>query len=86
MFWLFLTVCVVAFYYFRSPLPKAFAERRRQHGEAAHEEVMRTVAQLGDEVRALRDDMMEMAERLDFAERALGEVRRRPLAEQNRSE
>ena len=42
---------------------------------------------LGDEVRMLHDEVMELAERLDCSERVLADVRRRsPLPDQSVNE
>lgn len=73
MLWVFLTVVVVASMYFK-------AQRRlpMEPDPAMHE----SLARLQDEVRALREDVMEIAERVDFTERALADVRRAsPLPE-----
>jgi hypothetical protein len=73
MLWVFLTVVVVSSMYFR-------AQRRAPIG--ADPALGESLAQLHDEVRALREDLMEVAERVDFTERALADVKRlSPLPE-----
>ncbi len=72
MLWIFLTVVVVASMYFR------YQRTAPAVDPALHE----TLARLQDEVRGLREDVMEIAERVDFTERALADVRRAsPLPE-----
>jgi len=66
MLWVFLTVVVVASMYFR------YQRTAPPMDAAVHE----SLARLQDEVRALREDVMEIAERVDFTERALADVRR----------
>ncbi len=63
-----------------SPVGKAIAERiRRQGGPAVAEDVQAELegirAEHLDEVRQLRGEMAEFAERLDFAERLLATQR-----------
>ncbi|HMA44728.1 MAG TPA: hypothetical protein VKO86_11955 [Gemmatimonadales bacterium] len=54
------------------PLVQAFAERLRQHGAPAVPGVSEEVL---EELQAMRRDMAELAERLDFAERLLAKQR-----------
>lgn len=81
MLWVFLSVAVFSSMFFRSPLASALAQKMRADG-AADPGMRDAVAQLTDEVHALREDLMEIAERVDFTERALADVRRlSPLPE-----
>lgn len=77
----FIGVLVVARWVFRSPVAEAIGERirrGRRGGEVGgeHEERM---ARLEGEVTALRGELGEVHERLDFAERILAERRERRL-------
>lgn len=80
-FGIFLIVC--AFWFFRSPLPRAIAEAIRvKHGGGVDDgspRLQAAVEGLQDEVRGLRDEVMELGERLDFTERMLADVRRRTV-------
>jgi hypothetical protein len=71
-------VLVIARWYFRSPLCGAMAEGLRRwsksHGPQ-DEELVRSVHGLTEQVTALRDEVLELGERVDFAERALTVVR-----------
>ncbi len=77
-------VIVVAYWFFRSPMCGALSESiRRRHGTVADGE---TVARMGEiaeqvveEVSALREDVAELAERVEFTERALTAMRRDAL-------
>ncbi|MBI4419758.1 MAG: hypothetical protein HY560_02960 [Gemmatimonadetes bacterium] len=48
-------------------------------------QVEQTLARMTDELNTLREDVTELAERLDFAERALAEVRRREVLQPPRT-
>jgi hypothetical protein len=67
---------------FRSPVGEALAQRiregRRQGGRGAIES-SQAQAQLEERVNQLQDQVGELAERLDFAERLLAERRERQL-------
>lgn len=70
-------------WFFRSPLAEALAERvrvrtQRRFGEVATD--AGRVAGLEQQVAALQDQLSELAERVDFAERLLAERRERKLS------
>lgn len=72
-------ILVIARWFFRSPLCGASADalRRRTGGrESSDEELLQSVEQLTEQIGALRSDVLDLAERVDFTERALSEVRR----------
>lgn len=72
MLWVFLSVVVLAsmFSRYQRAAPRIDSAMRDE------------LARLGDEVRALHEDVAEIAERVDFTERALADVRRAsPLPE-----
>jgi hypothetical protein len=61
-----------------SPVGRAIAARIQGAGQASADQIQRLEAAhqgVLDEVEALRHDMMEMQERLDFAERMLARQR-----------
>jgi hypothetical protein len=72
-----IVVLAVAFWFFRSPLPGAMADSVRRKAPGPDPRTELALAQLSEDVNALRESVMELAERVDFAERALIEVRRR---------
>lgn len=73
-----IAVLVIARWYFRSPLCESMAEglRRwsRSHGPQ-DEALAQSVHGLSEQVAALREEVLELGERVDFAERALTAVR-----------
>jgi len=65
---------------FRSPIGEAIAEgirmrRRRRYGADVSETGEQRVAELETEMQALRGQLAELAERVDFAERLLTQSR-----------
>lgn len=67
---------------FRSPVGEALAQRIREgrrHGARGAIESSQAQAQLEERVNQLQDQVGELAERLDFAERLLAERRERQL-------
>ncbi len=79
-----LVLLVIAYWFFRSPLCGAFAVQVRRHGSAAGvdplleerlDEALERLTELSEEMGALRGDVVELAERVDFSERALISVR-----------
>jgi len=65
---------------FRSPIGEAIAEgirmrRRRRYGADVSETGEQRVAELETEMQALRGQLAELAERVDFAERLLAQSR-----------
>jgi hypothetical protein len=56
-----------------TPLGRALA--RRLGGQAAHPELDERVAQLESDLEAVRHELSESHERIDFAERALAQLR-----------
>ncbi len=82
--WTAFALLVIAYWFFRSPLCGAFAVQVRRHGSAAGvdppleerlDEALERLTELSEEMGALRGDLVELAERVDFAERALNSVR-----------
>ena len=76
---LFLAIAmiVVARWFFRSPLADAVAESLRRDESKVDSQLTETVQRVGDELTQLRVQVSELAERVDFTERALADVRRR---------
>ncbi|MBI3983491.1 MAG: hypothetical protein HY337_11310 [Gemmatimonadetes bacterium] len=76
MEWIFMAVALVMVA--RSPVGIALAERIRSgpHGGAAGARFDEFAAQVGDDFRALRDEVAELSERMDFTERTLTAMRR----------
>jgi hypothetical protein len=73
-----IAVLVIARWYFRSPLCGATADglRRWNKGHVAQdEELVKRLEGLSEQVALLRDEVLELGERVDFAERALSAVR-----------
>jgi len=79
MFPLGLALVIIAFWFFRSPLATAIAEAIRHVNGAPARGAGRDEAleQVTEELNALREHVTELAERVDFTERALADVRRR---------
>ncbi len=76
--WFAIAMIVVASAFFKSPLPRAMAESMRR-GSQGDPRLVEMVEHLAEDVRLLRDDVMDLQERLDFTERALADVRRRDV-------
>jgi len=81
---LFLAVALIvcARWFFRSELSDAVAEAlRRKHGVAVDPALVERVEELAErmeeELGGLRGEVVELSERLEFAERLLVDVRRR---------
>lgn len=83
--WLGICIIIVAFWFFRSPLAAASAEAIRRNSGADDPRLEKEVARLAEEVSAVRQELAELGERVDFAERALADVRRRDLLQPPRS-
>ncbi len=82
--WTAFVLLVIAYWFFRSPLCGAVAVQVRRHGSAAGgdplleerlDEALGRLTELSEEMGALRGDLVELAERVDFTERALISVR-----------
>lgn len=82
--WTAFVLLVIAYWFFRSPLCAAFAGQVRRHGSAPGvdplleerlDEALERLTELSEEMGALRGDVVELAERVDFSERALISVR-----------
>ena len=89
MSFLAIALIVMAVLFFRSPMASAAAEAIRHHNGVppardakADDEA---IAQVTEELALLRDQFSELAERVDFTERALAEVRRRDALQNPRS-
>ena len=79
MFWIAIAIIAVAAWFFKSPLAQASADAIR-HVNGVPVRNLRTeegLARVTEDLEALREQMNELAERVDFAERALADVRRR---------
>ncbi len=73
-----LALIVIAYWFFRSPLCAACTDWvRRSQRAGVDARLDEAVERLADEVAAVRDEVEELAERLDLAERVLAEARRR---------
>lgn len=87
MFWMAVAIMAVCYWFFRSPLSRAVADSIRGEGRSTVEleERLRDFAEhVSDELNAIRSDLVELEERLDFTERTLAQVKRRdalPAAE-----
>ena len=79
MFPLGLALVIIAYWFFRSPLAQATAEAiRHANGVPPKSAVSdKALAQMTEELTSLRESVTELAERVDFTERALADVRRR---------
>jgi len=79
MFPLGLALVIIAYWFFRSPLAQATAEAIRQANGVPRKDpgLDQAMAHLTDELNTLREHVTELAERVDFTERALADVRRR---------
>lgn len=80
MFWIVVGVLIICYWFFHSPLCRAVSEQIRS-GVADEDDILRRVEALTDEVHAevrdLRAEIVELAERVDFTERVLVEMRQR---------
>ncbi len=77
-FFFSLTLFVAVYWFFRSPLPAAIADSMRRDGAVAAETNMSdAIGLLGDEMRGLREEVAELAERIDVSERVLADLRQR---------
>ena len=85
MFWMAIALMAVAYYFFRSPIPQAVAESFRRHSGGSDPRADQALSRITEEMNALREQLNELAERVDFAERALAEVRRREALQPPRS-
>lgn len=80
MFWMAVAIMAVCYWFFRSPLSRAVAESIRGEGRTSSEleERLRDFAEhVTDELNGIRSELVELEERLDFAERTLTQVKRR---------
>lgn len=84
-----LALVIVAYWFFRSPVCSAVSDSIRRHGGVGYgdgtgvdpealERLEESVERLVEEVARLRSDLVELAERVDFSERMLIELRERP--------
>ncbi len=77
-----LALVIVAYWFLRSPLCGAICDSiRAQAGGGADPRALdrleETVERLADELSGLRADVVELADRVDFSERMLVELRER---------
>jgi hypothetical protein len=80
-----ITLLIVAYWFFRSPLASAIAESIRRNSPGHDPALEQAVARLTEDLGALREQVFELAERVDFTERALTDMRRRELSPHSRS-
>jgi len=82
-----IALVVVAILFFRSPLAPAAADAIRHHNgiPIRHEPADDKLAEIIDEMAQLREQVGELAERMDFTERMLADVRRRDVLQNPRS-
>jgi hypothetical protein len=82
-----LALIIVAVLFFRSPLAGAAAEAlRHANGVPVRDTGLdEALGRVTDELTQLREHVSELAERVDFTERALTEVRRRDALQNPRS-
>ncbi|MEE8250294.1 MAG: hypothetical protein V3R24_01005 [Gemmatimonadales bacterium] len=76
---MFLAIALIAcgWWFFQSPLPGAIAvSLKEKHGHHASAEITDAVDMLTDEVAALREEVTEIGERLEFTERVMARLRR----------
>ena len=87
MFFLAIAMIVIAVLFFRSPMSSAAAEAIRFHNGVPRrdEQAEQALAQVTEEMTQLRELVSELAERVDFTERALTEFRRRDALQNPRS-
>ena len=77
-FFFSLTLFLAVYWFFWSPIPAAIAGSiRRDRAVAADTNMSDAIGLLGDEVRGLREDVTELAERIDVSERVLADLRQR---------
>lgn len=80
-----LGIVAIAYWFFRSPLCSAMSDSIRRSGMPWHEgaaegtELRQLVEELRTEMGELRAEVTELAERVDFAERVLIELRQRDV-------
>jgi len=82
-----IALIVVAVLFFRSPLAPAAADAIRHHNgiPIRQEPAEEKLAEILEEVSQLREHVTELAERMDFTERMLADVRRRDVLQNPRS-
>jgi hypothetical protein len=87
MSFLAIALIVVAVLFFKSPIASAAADAIRHHNgiPPVRDAKADDVEQVTEELAQLRDQFSELAERVDFTERALAEVRRRDALQNPRS-
>ncbi len=72
------TLFLAVYWFFRSPIPAAIAGSIRRDGVVAADTNMSdAIGLLSDEVRGLREEVTELAERIDVSERVLADLRQR---------
>lgn len=80
MFWMAVAIMVICYWFFRSPLSGAVADsiRGEARTDSRLEERLRDFGRhVAEELSSMRNDLAELEERLDFAERTLTQMRRR---------
>ena len=87
MFFLAIALIVIAVLFFRSPMSTAAADAIRFHNGGPQRDLQaeEALVQMTEEMTQLRELVSELAERVDFTERALTEVRRRDALQNPRS-
>ncbi len=73
---LVIALIVCGRWFFQSPLPSAIADSLKdKHGHHASAEITEAVDTLTDQVAALREEVTEIGERLEFTERVMARLR-----------
>jgi hypothetical protein len=74
-----LALILIFYWFFRSPLCSACTDwvRGNTRSAATDRQLEEAVERLTDEVHALKEETVDLAERLDFSERMLAQLRQR---------
>lgn len=76
-FFLAIALIVCGRWFFQSPIPGAIADSlKASYGHHASAEITDAVGMLTDQMAALREEVTEIGERLEFTERVMARLRR----------
>ncbi len=76
-FFLVIALIVCGRWFFQSPIPGAIADSlKASYGHHASAEITDAVGMLTDQMAALREEVTEIGERLEFTERLMARLRR----------
>lgn len=76
-FFLVIALIVCGRWFFQSPIPGAIADSlKASYGHHASAEITDAVGMLTDQMAALREEVTEIGERLEFTERVMARLRR----------